>query len=331
MVAPARNGGGRTEAAGRVAVLLHPHGAAAAPQAWARTFDALQAAVGSVTLVATHGDGSDRERIAALLRDEPIDALAAAGGDGTVNAALAAILASPRPPALAFLPLGTGDMIARSLGLASLRGGGERAVTLAVGAIAAGQRRRIDVGVANGHPFAASFAFGIDAEILALRNRLRRRLGFAGEAGGYVLYLTSCALRVMAQRGEMVRVMYDGAGSERRHYNLNVMNAPLYAGEFRFDGANDLADGLLDVHAVAGALEYLAEYPRAWRRHVHFERGDPVEPSPLLRRVREVAVDLSRPVPAQIDGEEFPPAASFRINVLPRAVTVCVPFAVAGR
>ena len=104
-----------------------------------------------------------------------------------------------------------------------------------------------------------------------------------------------------------------------------MVNAPVYAGPLRFDGENDCADGLLDVHAVASGWEYLAEYPQAWLRYLRVRRGTKAPPSPVLRRAREIHAEFERPVPAQADGEEIPAASSFRIRVLPRALRVCVP------
>ena len=103
------------------------------------------------------------------------------------------------------------------------------------------------------------------------------------------------------------------------------MNAPFYAGPLRFDGANDCADGLLDVHALASGREYVSEYPRAWLRHLRVQRGDRAAPSPLLRRAREIRVDFDRPVAAQADGEEIGAVASVRVRVLPRALRICSP------
>ena len=91
-----------------------------------------------------------------------------------------------------------------------------------------------------------------------------------------------------------------------------MVNAPIYAGPFRFDGANDCADGLLDVHAVTSAGEYLSEYPSAWLRYLRVQGGARAAPSPLLRRAREIRVEFERPVAAQADGEELGAATSLR-------------------
>jgi diacylglycerol kinase family enzyme len=284
----------------------------------------LRASAELVGELATRGDPDDARRLEDLLVAAAPDVLVSAGGDGTANLALGALLQtkSAERTALAFFPLGTGNNAARSFGLRDLAGG-EGALALALGAIEAGQERVIDAGLAGGRPFLGSVALGMDADVLALRNRVHRRLGPRGIEGGWSLYLASFTGSLFAGgHGGSAQLALDGVRETCALYNLAVVNAPIYAGPFRFDGANDCADGLLDVVAVSSAGEYLAAYPSAW---VRFLRGDRARPSRLLRRAREIRVELERPVPAQLDGEELAPAASWEIRVLPRALRICVP------
>jgi diacylglycerol kinase (ATP) len=307
----------------RVAVVVNPRARGRA-RLRERALARLRASTEVVSALATRGDADDARRLADLLAADVPDVLVAAGGDGTANLALAALLEtkSAERTALAFLPLGTGNNAARSFGLRALADG-EGALALAVGAIEAGAERAIDVGRVGGRPFLGSLALGMDADVLALRNRVHRRLGPRGIEGGWSLYLASFAASLAAGgHGGAARLALDGIHETCALYNLAVVNAPIYAGPFRFDGPNDCTDGLLDVVAVSSAREYLTEYPSAW---VRFLRGDRARPSPLLRRAREIRVELERPVPAQMDGEEVAPAASWEIRVVPRAVRVCLP------
>jgi diacylglycerol kinase family enzyme len=284
----------------------------------------LRASARVVGELATRGDADDARRLEDLLAAAAPDVLVSAGGDGTVNLALGALLRtkSAERTALAFFPLGTGNNAARSFGLHDLAGG-EAALALALGALAGGRERAVDVGLGGGRPFLGSLALGMDADVLALRNRVHRRLGPRGIEGGWSLYLASFAGSLAAGgHGGTARLTLDGVSETCTLYNLAVVNAPIYAGPFRFDGANDCADGRLDVVAVSSAREYLAAYPSAW---VRFLRGDRARPSPLLRRAREIRVELEHPVPAQLDGEELAPDASWEIRVLPAALRIRVP------
>lgn len=271
--------------------------------------------------VAAGGDGA---HVAELLRRHGPDVVVAAGGDGTVNEVLNGIRAAglAPAPALGILPLGTGNNAARSLGLVSLRRG-RTAIELAVGAIVEGEWRATAAGEANGRLFLGSFAVGMDADILVLRNRLRRRLPLPGQWGGYALYLAACAASLGRAHGGVAHLLLDGAEERRRLFGLVALSQPIYAGEFRFAG--EPPGDRLGVHVVAGALEYLREYPTAWRRHVGHQRGEAVQPSPCLRHARALEIEMERPVAAQIDGEELTPAAHFAVRLIPDAVRVCMP------
>jgi diacylglycerol kinase (ATP) len=310
----------------RIAVVVNPRSRGRARlRAWALA--RLREGLGPLAEFETRGDAEDAARVAALLEAEAPEVLVAAGGDGTVGLALRALLETKAAErtALAILPLGTGNNAARSFGLRAL-GDGEAALALALAAIASGPRRRIDIGTVAGRPFLGSVAIGMDADVLALRNRVHRRIAPRGVEGGWGLYLAGFAASLLAgPHGGTGRLWLDGVRETCLLYNLVVVNAPVYAGPFRFDGENDCADGRLDVHAVASAREYVSEYPRAWLRHLSVSRGGRPKPSPLLRRAREVRVEFERPVAAEADGEELGAATRFELLALPGALRLCVP------
>lgn len=281
----------------------------------------------TVACVETTGDGGDGNRIAALIAAERPGLVVAAGGDGTVREVAEALLvaAPDLAPALAILPLGTANNVARSLGLAAVRQHGTAALERAVGAILAGSERPLDLGRVGARVFVGSFAVGMDATILAARNRWRRRWRLGPGLGGYPLYLLSCAVNLARQRGVAGRLHADGAPQHGPVYDLLVLNTALYAGEFRFDGDDHSADGRLDLHVFSGPADYVRAFVTAWRRHVRRTRGLPVDPPARLRRVEHVEIALARPLASQLDGEESDVADRFAVRVLPQAIRVCVP------
>jgi diacylglycerol kinase (ATP) len=280
-----------------------------------------------VIAIHTAGDGGDHERICALIGSTQPSILVAAGGDGTVHAAVRALMATRAAPVtrLGILPFGTGNNVARGLGLPSLapRSDGV-AIAHAVATVLDGAERCIDLGRAGESIFVGSFAVGMDGAILAARNRWRRRWRRDSRAGGYALYLVSCAVNLARQRAVAAQLHVDGATWAGPLYDLVCTNTPLYAGEFRFDAGDHSADGRLDLQLIGDPLAYVRAFVAAWRRHVHHERGDRVQASTLLQRVQRIAITLSHPLPAQLDGEEHPAAAQFEVAVLPQALRVCV-------
>jgi diacylglycerol kinase (ATP) len=276
----------------------------------------------------TVGDGRDRERVASLITSERPSAVVAAGGDGTLHDVVAALqrFDAARAPALGILPFGTGNNVARGLGLQSLRRGDAHALERAVAAIVDDSERRIDLGRAGAETFAGSFALGMDGAILAARNAWRRRWRLSPALAGYPLYLLSCAVNLARQRAVDGRVHVDGVPCNGPVYDLVVANTPLYAGEFRFDDGNDHSvDGQLELQIFTGAADYVRAFVTAWRRHVHQQRGEPIAPSPRQRRVTQVEIALARPLPSQLDGEESDRADRFEVSVMPGALRVRVP------
>lgn len=98
--------------------------------------------------------------------------LVVAGGDGSVHAVLPALVHTPT--ALALLPLGTSNVLARELGYPL----GRRALQGFVRALQAGVVHQMDVGVVNGRPFALMASTGFDACVLPrVPEELKRRWG----------------------------------------------------------------------------------------------------------------------------------------------------------
>ena len=271
--------------------------------------------------------GSDPMRIATLIASAPPSVVVAAGGDGTVRDVAEALVwaALPTQPALAIVPLGTANNVARSLGLPALRQHGAAAMRCAVDTVLAGREQPLDVGCAGGNLFVGSFAIGMDAAILAARNRWRRRWRLDGDLGGYPLYLLSCAVNLARHRRVAGVLHVDGSALDAPIYDLLILNTALYAGEFRFDGTDHSADARLDLHLFTGPADYVRAFVAAWRRHLRAVRGAPLRPPARMRRVERVEIALARPLAGQLDGEEHRAADRYEVHVQPHAIRVRLP------
>lgn len=110
-------------------------------------------------------------RLTAIARDlaqSGVDAVVAAGGDGTVSAVASALAGGNVP--LAVLPLGTLNHFAKDLKM-------PLELPQAVQAIAAGNVIRIDVGELNGRTFINNSSIGLYPETVIQRDADRRRSG----------------------------------------------------------------------------------------------------------------------------------------------------------
>jgi diacylglycerol kinase family enzyme len=161
------------------------------------------------------------------------------GGDGTLGGA-AAILANS-PSALAILPLGTRNHLARQLGI-------PLDLAEAAEVAASGQRRRIDLGAAGDRVFVNNASFGIYTRFV------RQRDGQAGPKWLGAIPATWHVLRHMHAQQFALRI--DGVPRAIETPLLFVGNneysiQPGHVGE-----RETLTDGELSVYAVAAQRPY---------------------------------------------------------------------------
>ena len=112
----------------------------------------------------TLADGDDPS---ALAREAPADALAMAGGDGSLAAVAQVSLDRGLP--FGCVPFGTRNHFARDIGL------DRDDPVAALDALVDGVERRIDVGFANGRLFLNNVSLGVYAHLVHRRERHRRR------------------------------------------------------------------------------------------------------------------------------------------------------------
>ncbi|WP_029288294.1 diacylglycerol kinase family protein [Cellulomonas sp. HZM] len=226
------------------------------------------------------------------------------GGDGTVRAVIEGLVGTDA--ALAVLPGGTGNLLAKNLGIPTDVDGGVRAVT-------AGERRRIDVGEVDGQAFAIMAGIGFDAKIMDdAPARVKNVMG-------PVAYVFS-ALRHLVDREMHVEITVDGGETLRRHARTVVVG-----NVGRLQGGVDL---LPDARPDSGELDVAVVAPRNighWlklvvaialrRRHA---------PHRETFRGSHVLVRAGAPEPRQLDGDVIDDSTTLEVSVRRSALTVCV-------
>ena len=262
----------------------------------------LRAALGAnVELVETTeddpGTGQTKEAI-----ESGADIVVACGGDGTVRACLAPLSGSAT--ALGIVPLGTGNLLAGNLGIATGLRAGE--------GVGRGQRREIDLGRVNGEAFAVMAGSGFDALMIRDANdTLKSRIGTAA----YVLS------GMKNLRADLVhtKVTVDGDDwFEGRTAMVLVGNFGEVSGGIQVfpDAAAD--DGKLDI-AVMSASTLRDWASIAWRllrrKPQRFE---------LARRAQgaSIVVEHDEARPYELDGEDREPTARLEFAVEPRALVI---------
>jgi diacylglycerol kinase (ATP) len=250
--------------------------------------------------------GPDIPGIVALRRQlDEVDLVVVAGGDGTINAVIGALVGQPKP--LGIIPLGTANDLARTLGIPS-------DLPAAGAVIAAGRARRIDVTTVNGHYFCNVASIGLSVDIARLlTGQTKRRWGVLAYA------LASLqAVRHLRSFHAVIRTP-DGA-IPTRSVQIAVGNGKFYGGGMVIAEDATIFDHQLHVYSldVDHWWEMLALFP-ALRRgsHIHWRRTRTLV-------TPEVQVTTRRPRTIDIDGELIlRTPADFR--VLPAAVSVLCP------
>lgn len=255
------------------------------------------------------GKANSREDVGRLIEAaaEEVDAVVVGGGDGSLNAALPALLRTGLP--LGVLPLGTANDFARTVGIPA----DPRA---AVAVIAAGATRRVDLGSVNGHPF-------LNVASLGLSSDLAERLTGAGKRRWGRLSYPVAALSVLAKaRPFRAMIVAKDRAVRVKTYQIAVGNGRYYGGGLPVRHDACVADGRLDLYSLEfKAVGRLLLSALAFRRGRHG----------AWREVRDVQctrfqVRTRRPRPVNLDGEllTLTPA---RFNLLPLALAVYAPAA----
>lgn len=235
------------------------------------------------------------------------------GGDGTVRAVAEAMVDTGVPMGL--LPGGTGNLLARNLGLPvdSLADALDVALT--------GTDRAIDVGRVSWHSgdegghervFLVMAGMGADAEIMAGANEsLKNRVGWPA-------YLLSGAKQIWSP-GFRVTVT---VGQQRAHTQhartVLVGNCGKLQGGLEIIPDAVADDGILDTLVIAprGIASWAATVTDIVSRH---HRGHP-----RLRRMRggQVEVRCASAVPAEVDGEPMGEYQGMSVSIAPGALLV---------
>src|SRR5689334_19274327 len=239
-----------------------------------------------------------------------VDLVIACGGDGTVTACADGVAGSGVP--LGILPLGTGNLLARNLGL-------PLDLDAALVTALTGTDRRLDAGSANGHTFVVMAGLGFDAKMLGESSEpLKKRLGWAA----YVL----SAVRHLRDRPVRVRLVADGGTPLRlRASAVIVGNVGWLQGGIRL-----LPDALPD-DGTLNAVVLTARGWIGWLRvgaRVLLRRQAPGQLTSL--RFRQLTVTADRDQPWELDGEVMGGTRHLMITTQPGRVLMRVPAATKG-
>ncbi|ERK69734.1 diacylglycerol/lipid kinase family protein [Leifsonia aquatica] len=273
------------------------------------------------------GAGQTREAL-----ERGVDVVIAAGGDGTVRTVAEALRGHGTP--LALLPSGTGNLLARNLGLTL--DDVENALDSAFG----GDDRPIDVGVAelrdaagkrSEHAYLVMAGFGIDAQMIAATDDdLKAK-------AGWLAYVKAIGT-VLRDKNELrLRYSLDGGRvhSVRAHTVIvgncgslpaNILLLPDAAVD---DGQFDIV--VLRPEGFFGWVQIVAKvfWENGVLRRTSAGRrlmgsGHEIQAMNYLKG-KELVLRLDRPEPVDLDGDLFGEVTAMRTRIDPLSLVVRVP------
>jgi YegS/Rv2252/BmrU family lipid kinase len=258
-------------------------------------------------IVLTQGPGH-----ATALAREAIEAgcerIVAVGGDGTMNEAAQAMLHSRA--ALALVPCGSGNGLARHLGLP-----GSHADALELAVKESASVRLLDTGAAAGHPFFNVMGIGLDADVSRRFNTLLRR--------GLPAYARTALTAFVRRQNERCTIVCGNRRESLEVLLITVANSEQYGNGAVIAPGAQVDDGQLDLVAVRPVGLWSAAFLAA-----RLFLGN-LDKSSRVSRFQGARFEIERQAPGLIhtDGECHAVGSKFDVVVLPGSLQMVCPAA----
>ena len=238
-----------------------------------------------------------------LAREATEEVVVAVGGDGTVNEVARGIVGTEK--ALGIIPCGSGDGLARHLGLS-------HNIEKALRTIEQGECKRMDTAEVNGRLFLSVCGVGFDAVV-------SERFAKSGKRG-LANYIRQGLKTWRNYTPEKYIIEIDGKEIDVEALFITVGNSDQWGNNAKITPLADCCDGILDITIVEkfGVLEMpwlalrLMTGTLQRSRKVHCYKG------------KEVRIIRECEGAAHADGDWFMESATLNIKILPSALKVIV-------
>jgi YegS/Rv2252/BmrU family lipid kinase len=231
------------------------------------------------------------------------ETVVALGGDGLVGSLAGALRGSG---SLGILPGGRGNDFGRALGI-------PQDITAACRVLLEADERTLDLGEANGRPFACIASTGYDSEANRTANEARL-------IKGNLVYAYAAIRALVSWKPARFQVSLDGHEHRFEGYTVAAANSSYYGGGMKMAPGADPADGLLEVIFVRknSKLRFLANLPKVFAgTHVELDEIS-------VHRAREVEIRADRAFDVYADGDPITSLPA-TVKVIPGALRVIAP------
>jgi diacylglycerol kinase (ATP) len=248
----------------------------------------------------------DERAIAERLVKSGATVIVAVGGDGTCANIANAIVACGDNCALGVVPCGTGNDIAKTLGV-DRSSYDDLALLTAVGRTVS-----MDVGEVDGNYFLNSCGFGFDPAVLATTKRVRMLKGDA-------VYIYAAVRQLLTYRAIPLHIESIAGADARKTLMLTVSNGAFLGGAFRIAAEASAIDGKLDLTLFGDAktIRRIRLFARALRgTHLGLSEVQSA-------RAQRISLQFSEAPMMEIDGElRQARSSTVEIECMPRALNV---------
>ena len=237
--------------------------------------------------------------------DEGFDFIVAAGGDGTVNEIARTMIHSNA--ALGIIPLGSGNGLARDLGISMV-------TKKAIETIIAGNVITIDYCKANNFVFFCTCGVGFDANVSERFSEEKKR--------GPISYVKSAITEYIKFRPDTYTItLDDGSTIEEKAFLITCANASQYGNNAYIAPNANIRDGKMDIVMLAPlhpidvgpiTIQLFTRQIVNNNRVSHF-------------RSEKVTIKRTKPGPMHIDGEPFHAEEEIVIQTIPAGLHVIAP------
>jgi len=246
----------------------------------------------------------DARRIATAAAQNGFDIVVAVGGDGTVNEVASGLVGSGA--ALGIIPLGSGNGLARSVGV-------PMNVEQAIQVICSNHRRHIDVGRAGHRNFFVVTGVGFDAAVGKSFDETTMR--------GPLPYFYLGIKQLMTYQPKEVQLRFEQQELTLRPFLITVANTCQYGNGAMIAPHARCDDGQLDICIInnSNKIKILRHLPDLF--------NGTIDRAPLVQyhRSTEIIIEGDGPLLFHVDGEPETVDRVLNISILPQALQVIAP------
>jgi diacylglycerol kinase (ATP) len=247
--------------------------------------------------------------------DNGAELIVSVGGDGTVNEIVNGIMKSKNDPPLGIIPLGWANDFIKSTNIPS-------DIIESCKILIKGKTKKIDIGVINNQIYFANICgVGFDAEVAQLANRMKSKHPNLHILSAFIYVFATVKKLLSPFSCHNVKIKFDGQEIHSKILFIAIGNGKFYGGRFKITPEAILDDGLLEVCVVEemGRLKYLMSIPKVFKGAHESIKGI------NFYRAKEVVIQSSEPILAQVSGEVIEGQKEFTITLLPKRLKLIVP------